>query len=346
VDTRTRKFRARPRRHVERFRDDRPADRSGYFLPSPTGDLETFFLPDVQVFSAGTYRGRHYSVADLDDMVANFGKLRSLVKPTAVIGHEEWQPLAEGVGVPLVDKVKRLVGAGSFRDKFATSLANTGIPAVGWAVGLRRRGVHLYADFDRVPRLVRDLILAGAYGTVSAEVYHKPPEGCEGLAEGKVLRRVAFLGGELPHLKHLRDVAALYSDAGYADFHAAHANLRRLATAYLRPQDEVRVPAAGGAEVYACFSEATAMPVERAALENLLKKLNCYTPAMADPKVYPDETLFDQIGMHVEALAGELLANAPLSRPEREQKALEMKPDLDPAQVSALSDEDLDALLA
>jgi hypothetical protein len=339
---RTTRFRRQP--VLIRFRDDRPKDRAAYFLPSPSGDRLTFSLPDVEVFRAGNYRGRSYSVADLDDMVRNFRRLHGLVRPTAVIGHEEYQPLTAG-----------LRGAGqSFRDRYATSLSNTGIPAVGWVIGLRRKGLALHADFDRVPRVVRDLILAGAYATVSSEVYHRPPEGCTHLARGKVLRRVAFLGGELPHLKSLPEVAALYSDDAYDAYFAAHDVPRRLASVRTSPVSAALVRT-GRDDYYACFSEATPMPVERKAIEDLLKKMNCYTPAMADDKVYTDEALFDQIGFHVENLATDGMgqggggeggdAYADLSHDDLVAKVMELDPNQDQAQVTAMSDDDLRGLL-
>jgi hypothetical protein len=101
-----------------------------------------------------------------------------LVEPTVVIGHEEEQDL----------------------------LSNTGIPAAGYVVGLRRKGRKLHADLSQIFPDIARLIEAGAYKHVSAEIYPKdrPPEGVP--AVGCMLRRVALLGGQLPHIKSLSDL--------------------------------------------------------------------------------------------------------------------------------------------
>jgi hypothetical protein len=82
----------------------------------------------------------------------------------------------------------------------------TGMPAVGWVVGLRRRGNKLFADLTQIFPQIADLVEAGSYKHVSAEVYPRdsPPEGVP--ASGCMLRRVALLGGALPHLKSLADL--------------------------------------------------------------------------------------------------------------------------------------------
>jgi hypothetical protein len=63
--------------------------------------------------------------------------------------------------------------------------------------------------------VIVDLIRRGAYRRVSAEVYHDFRQ--EGAARGHVLRRVALLGGEIPEIKTLQDVAALYEEAAYPE---------------------------------------------------------------------------------------------------------------------------------
>lgn len=47
------------------------------------------------------------------------------------------------------------------------------------------------------------------------------------------------------------------------------------------------------------------MPIPRKSVEDMLKRMNVFTPAMADAAVYPDEALFDQIGFHLENIATE-----------------------------------------
>jgi hypothetical protein len=101
-----------------------------------------------------------------------------LLEPPVVVGHEEEQEL----------------------------LSNTGIPAAGYVIGLRRKGRQLFADLSQIFPDIAKLIEAGAYKHVSAEIYPKdrPPEGVP--AVGCMLRRVALLGGQLPHIKSLSDL--------------------------------------------------------------------------------------------------------------------------------------------
>jgi hypothetical protein len=146
-------------------------------------------LTDVEIFEAGSYhQGRYaYTEADLDQMVANWRAMGDRLRPTLVIGHDEDQDL----------------------------LKNSGLFAAGWLTGLRRHGKKLLADFKDVPRVIVDLIRRGAYRRVSAEVYHDFRQG--GASRGHVLRRVALLGGEIPEIKTLQDVAALYEEAAYPE---------------------------------------------------------------------------------------------------------------------------------
>jgi hypothetical protein len=138
-------------------------------------------LPGVQVFDAGTHRGKRYTERDLDCMVENFNRFSAGGKPRlrvpAVIGHDETQEF----------------------------LRRSDLPAAGWATRLYREGGRLYVDFADVPPQVRRLLKGRFYRTVSAEIYDEPPEGIEG-GSGKMLRRVAFLGGDIPQLKSLDEI--------------------------------------------------------------------------------------------------------------------------------------------
>src|SRR5207244_3118653 len=70
-------------------------------------------------------------------------------------------------------------------------------------LGTGKQGI-LKANLQNVPASIGRLINARAYDGVSSEVYDEPPEGIKG--SGKMLRRVALLGGELPHVKQLKDL--------------------------------------------------------------------------------------------------------------------------------------------
>ncbi len=138
-------------------------------------------LRGVAVFQSGRHRGKTYSERDLSDMVRNFdrssaptaGRQPSLRVP-AVLGHEESQEFLE----------------------------RSDLPAAAWCERLYRDGKTLRADFGDVHPKIMKLLRGKAYRTVSAEVYDEPPEGLQG--SGKMLRRVAFLGGEIPQIKNLK----------------------------------------------------------------------------------------------------------------------------------------------
>lgn len=136
----------------------------------------------VEVFAAGTHRGREYTEADLQQMVDNFRQYSTgpdaLLKPPAVLGHEEHQELLE----------------------------NSGLPAAGWVVSLWKEGPKLMAKVAGIPDKIAKLINQQSYRKVSAEIYDEPPEGIPG--KGMMLRRIALLGGEIPQVKTLADLPA------------------------------------------------------------------------------------------------------------------------------------------
>lgn len=137
-------------------------------------------ITGAEIFAAGVHRGKPYTTSDLDQMVANFNAhssgARPLLRVPAVLGHEEDQ----------------------------TYLERSDLPAAAWVEKLYREGNVLKADFADVPPQVAALLKGKRYRTISAEVYDEPPEGVPG--EGKMLRRVAFLGGDIPQVKSLADI--------------------------------------------------------------------------------------------------------------------------------------------
>ncbi len=197
---------------------------------------ETTQLRSIAIFVEGEHRGKKYTSVDLNSMVDNFQKFstgpRALVEPPLVIGHEEDQSW-------------------------------TGIPSMGWVRRLYRRGPTLYADFEGVPRQLADLIRAGRYRHVSAEVYDKPPDGVPG--SGRMLRRVALLGGDLPQIKSLADVTALDE---FSEYDKSKPRACRFAAARkltrLTPTRAVRLRAGA----WAVFNEVTPMD-EQALLDAL-----------------------------------------------------------------------------
>lgn len=141
---------------------------------------ESSTVPAVEIFAAGTHRGKSYTESDLDDIVRNFNA--ASVGPNArlevpvVIGHEEKQDYLE----------------------------DTGIPAAGWLKRVWRKGTKLMADIGDMPAVVTKLLRANRYKHVSAEIYDDPPNGVQG--KGCTLRRIALLGGEQPQVKNLANI--------------------------------------------------------------------------------------------------------------------------------------------
>lgn len=175
----------------------------------------------VEIFGAGEYRGKRYTVDDLNEIVRNFSTLiqppRPLLQPPVVIGHEEEQDL----------------------------LAATDLPAAGWVSRVWRDGDILKADFDEVPESVARLINSRAYRKVSSEIYDDFEDDF-GQSYGKALRRVALLGGEIPQVKRLADIPlATFSE-----------RVRLPRAALLRP---CRSHLDGKARTWICFSEVNPM---------------------------------------------------------------------------------------
>jgi hypothetical protein len=236
------------------------------------------YCKDVEVLDVGTHRGDDYTLADLRDIERNFRMAVGLVDPPVVIGHEERQPLVDGLA------------------------ENTGEPAVGWITALRverRKGADgkvrpvLLADLHHVHPEIAALINARAYRKVSPEIYGEDgyPEDAPPAWHGKALRRLALLGGQLPHIKTLRDLPAVRFGEAPKDGHR-RATLRRAG----------RRRTADG-KGWAVFSEVT--PMDRATLEDQLKSLP--QGAWSDAMIEAAKPLSDDDFM---ALANAALAQA------------------------------------
>lgn len=146
-----------------------------------TGKKETIDmaeLKDIEIFEAGTYRGKKYDDAALDTMVKNFNHHKDTLKPVAVIGHSEEQDL----------------------------LTKSDLFSAGTMTSVNRIGSKLVASFKDVPQLLAELINKGAFKRISSEIY----DNYKGM--GNALRRVAILGGDIPEVKTLQDIAALYAE--------------------------------------------------------------------------------------------------------------------------------------
>lgn len=174
-------------------------------------------LRDVEIFSTGEHKGKVYTKSDLDDMVNNFRKFSGPGEgprhdPPAVIGHEEDQQRLK----------EHAIHAGG------GDQSRTDIPAAGWPKNVRRKGNKLVCDIAHVHPKAADWIANGNYKKVSMEVYEEPPEGMP--FKGKAIRRVSFLGGEVPHVKDLAGVpypeVEAFSEEDEYDLAARHIRFR------------------------------------------------------------------------------------------------------------------------
>jgi hypothetical protein len=229
------------------------------FMTTATFDLQQFAesatLPDQEIFTTGTHRGKHYSHRDLDEIVANFRRHsigeKARLRVPAVIGHEENQEYLDRSDLPAAGWMQELRNLKQICPKCRGSgklRGDDGEAACPQCVGTGVAST-LRATFGNVPRKVSKLLKRKAYRTVSAEIYDKPPEGVPG--RGKMLRRVAFLGGEIPQIKSIDEINELYEHG--EDLQSTP--LTRLSFSHANCNDDGRY--------WTCFSEVKPMDREQ-----------------------------------------------------------------------------------
>jgi ribosomal protein S24E len=143
---------------------------------------ETFELKDFPFFKSGTHNGRTYSESDLDRLVSNFYSLQPQVKPVLKLGH----------------------GGQKF-------LRDEGYPAAGWIDKLKKVGQVLYADIKNIPKRIYELLKSKAYQRPSAEIYADFQDD-KGQKYGLTLSAIALLGADIPAIKSLPDIEALFNN--------------------------------------------------------------------------------------------------------------------------------------
>lgn len=154
-------------------------------------ELETEDLLNREIFSiADDPNGHHYTEKELEEMVQGFHETKEILKPYLKLGHDEKQKLAQ----------------------------KSGMPALGWIENLRKEGKKLIADFIKVPKKLVELIKAGAYRRVSAEIFWNMDVGEKKYK--KLLKAVSLLGADTPACGDLEDIISLYS----ADFQTYTSN--------------------------------------------------------------------------------------------------------------------------
>ncbi len=157
------------------------------------GEPLAYMLPGVNLFASGTYRGKEWTPAVLRQIVANAKKLgpsgQKLLIPPGVLGHEEDQEWLERTDLPAAgwvdpDTVK-LIPDPSYPGEFLIQGDVVNIP----------------------PKVKRERFDTGEFRFGSIEIYDDFKDDF-GKSYGKAMRRLAFLGGEVPQVKRLGSLPA------------------------------------------------------------------------------------------------------------------------------------------
>jgi hypothetical protein len=141
---------------------------------------------DFEVFAPGQYHAfPAFTAGDLDQMVANFDRLKGFIKPPLKAGHSTAQLLAG---------------------------QTDGDPALGWCTALRRAGNKLVGTFAGIPDKFAALIRKGRYLRGSSEIVLDWAKCADEAnlktgVEGKVFTGFAVLGADVPAVKNLTDLA-------------------------------------------------------------------------------------------------------------------------------------------
>jgi hypothetical protein len=132
-------------------------------------------LKDREIFAVGVWNDMEFSSDDLDDIIANFDKLKDTHKVPLKFGHDADH--------------------------------NDGQPAIGWIDRVFRQGDKLFADFVNMPRTVFEAIKERLYRTVSVELLFNVDS--DGNKFNHVLDAVALLGADHPAVNSLADLDLL-----------------------------------------------------------------------------------------------------------------------------------------
>jgi len=144
--------------------------------------MKTYDIQDVEIFKIGKWNGHEITGTVLDSIVDSFKAIGGKIKPYLKLGHNEQQPLLDG------------------------------LPSAGWVVDVRRKGESLFADFKAIPEKIYELINSKAYGRMSVEIYNNLIDGEAGKKYPKVLKAVALLGADTPAVTSLNDFINLYTE--------------------------------------------------------------------------------------------------------------------------------------
>ncbi len=134
-------------------------------------------LKGREIFAVGKWNDMEFSDADLEDIVANFDKLKDIHKVPLKFGHDSDKDVPDGQ------------------------------PAIGWISRVFKQGEKLFADFSDMPRTVFEAIKNKLYRHVSIELLFNVDN--DGTKFNHVLDAVALLGADHPAVNSLADLDAL-----------------------------------------------------------------------------------------------------------------------------------------
>lgn len=150
-------------------------------------ELPTEDIAGVTIFVAGTWtdsggRKQKFTEADLDEMATNAQALGDKVKPHVKLMHLNPKD----------------------------HLKVTAKPALGWVTNIRREGMKLVADFKKVPQKIAQLMQAGTFRRVSAEIFRRWRDESTGKVYKNVVSAVGLLGAVHPAVSTIDDVMKLF----------------------------------------------------------------------------------------------------------------------------------------
>mgnify|MGYP006921330547 CR=1 FL=1 len=150
-------------------------------------------IRDVEVFQEGDHKEGPWDASSLMAMARNAAILKDLLTPTFGIGHGDEATAFGDEGEPAFGI------APDYRVEYRTPQGETQPRAT------------LLADLYEVPDSLAALIHAGAYRTISPEIYTTLPKSlADKGVDGPVIKRICVLGGAIPEVKTLKDVTEIY----------------------------------------------------------------------------------------------------------------------------------------
>jgi len=147
-------------------------------------ELETREIKNVEIMDEGEWKGNKFGPSEFDEAITNFNG--GVIAPYINIDHDN----------KLTKKMQDILG----------------VMSMGFVSKLYRNGTKLMADFKQVPKLIAELIQAGALKQKSVEWWHEF-KSASGKKFNNVLECVTFFGANgIPAVNTLNDVVNLFQN--------------------------------------------------------------------------------------------------------------------------------------